>query len=447
MQVIDQYRVRKSLKFRLVWLTALSTPECATGSDRTMKLKRRSSRSRMAKAALIASVAANQTAAVVELVRALLAEQRTQIQSSDGPGRGYSWYPRRARRRKPLVMNEARLRCDVDEYEDWFTLRPSEFDELFQWMSGPLDTLSPRRLPTRERLALTLHHLRTCAPGKRIARAWGIGKSTALKDIHDIMLLLMENTHLEAEVSWPSQSERDAEVRRVADRYPTLAGAFVAVDGTKRAAAQCGRTFDRSLHKHDYDKHKHHGRHILVVCMLSTGRIVWLDCNAGNRNESNQWREYELSLQERDTYWSETVLPANNAGRERDYVVQQTAIADSAYKCPVNALAGAPAFLIPRADLSHLEEVRCVVEQAIGRVGNSWRAASDKAGAWHMVGNGGIQGTGSMQGMAMSQVYFIVAARLTTMMQSRRKTWTRDPESFEYTDPNSIKLAVALGQL
>ena len=134
-------------------------------------------------------------------------------------------------------------------------------------------------------------------------------------------------------------------------------------------------------------------------------------------------------------------------GRERDCVVKQTAIADSAYKCPVNALAGAPDFLIPRADLSHLEEVRCVVEQTIGRVGNSWRAASDKAGAWHMVGNGGIQGTGSMQGMAMSQVYFIVAARLTTMMQSRRKTWTRDPESFEYTDPNSIKLAVALGQL
>ena len=81
------------------------------------------------------------------------------------------------------------------------------------------------------------------------------------------------------------------------------------------------------------------------------------------------------------------------------------------------------------------------------KVGNSWKAASDKAGPWWMVGNGGIEGMGSTQGMAMSQVYFIVAARLTAMMQSRRKTWTRDPESFEWTDPNSIKLAVAIGQL
>ena len=398
------------------------------------------------KAALIAALAADQTPALVELVRAVLAEQRSAL--VDGPGRGYSWYPQREKKRKRLILNESRLREDADEYEEWFTLTPLEFDELFRWMSASLDTLPPRRLPTRERLALTLHHLRVRATGKEIARAWGIGKSTALKDIHDIMLLLMENRWLKAEVAWPSQSERDAEVRLVADRYPELTGAFVAVDGTKRAAAQCGRTFDRNLHKHDYDRHKHHGRHVLVVCMLSTGKIVWLDCNAGNRNENNQWREYELSLQEHGTYWSETTLPANvKAGRDRDCIVQQTAIADSAYKCAVNSLAGAPGFLIPRAGLSHLEYVRCVVEQAIGRVGNSWRAASDKAGPWHIVGNGGIKGTGSMQGMAMSQVYFIVAARLTTMMQSRRKTWTRDPESFEYTDENSIKLAVALGQL
>ena len=398
----------------------------------------------------IAALASNadQTAATVLLVRALVAEDRAH--APDGIGRGYSFYPMQKRSRQPLQYHEARLQDHPDEFEEWFTLTPTEFNELFQWMEPELDKLPSRRLPTRERLALTLHHLRTHCTGKAIARLWGIGKSTARKDIIDIMLLLYQNRALEAEVSWPSQSERDAEVICVANRYPQLAGAFVAVDGTKRAAAHCGRTFDKSLHKHDYDCHKHHGRHILVVCMISTGRIVWLECNAGNRNENNQYMEYELSVQEHGRYWGETTLPANaSAGREQPCTLSQTAIADSAYKCAVNSMPGAPAFLIPRANHAgaHLEDARCVVEQVIGRVGNSWKAASDKAGPWHMVGNGGKKGEGSMRGMAMSQVYFIVAARLTAMMQSRRKTWTRDPESFEWTDPLSIKLAVALEQL
>jgi len=391
--------------------------------------------------------ATDRTAATVLLMRALLAEDRQH--KPDGIGRGYSFYPMQERRRRTLQFHEARLQEHPDEFEEWFTLTPSEFNELFQWVQPELDALPSRRLPTRERLALTLHHLRTSCTGKAIARLWGIGKSTARKDINDIMLLLGNNPLLEAEVSWPDTSARDAEVIRVADRYPGLVGAFVAVDGTKRAAAQCGRTFDKNLHKHDYDKHKHHGRHILVVCMISTGKIVWLECNAGNRNENNQYMEYELSVQEHGRYWGETTLPANAAvGRPR-CTLSQTAIADSAYKCPVNSMPGAPAFLIPRANFAgaHLEDARCVVEQVIGRVGNSWKAASDKAGPWHMVGNGGKKGEGSMRGMAMSQVYFIVAARLTAMMQSRRKTWTRDPESFEWTDPLSIKLAVALGQL
>ena len=414
----------------------------------------RRSRHRQTKASVIAAATAaaatsEQTAATVLLVRALLAEDRA-CRDRDRIGRGYSFYPMRSRSRHALSFHESRLQTNPDEYEEWFTLTPAEFNELFGWLEPELDALPSRRLPTRERLALTLHHLRTRCTGRAIARLWGIGKSSARADINDIMLLLCRSRALEAEVQWPTAAERDMEVIRVADRYPELAGAFVAVDGTKRAAAQCGRTFDKTLHKHDYDSHKHHGRHILVVCLISTGRIVWLECNAGNRNENNQYQEYELSFQEHGRYWSETTLPANAAvGRAHPCTLSQTAIADAAYKCAVNSMPGAPAFLIPRANHAgaHLEDARCVVEQVIGRIGNSWKAASDKAGPWHMVGNGGKKGEGSMRGMAMSQVYFIVAARLTAMMQSRRKTWTRDPESFEWTDPHSIKLAVALGQL
>ena len=128
-------------------------------------------------------------------------------------------------------------------------------------------------------------------------------------------------------------------------------------------------------------------------------------------------------------------------------LVAQTAIADSAYRLPVNSSAEAPLFLIPRKDLVHLESVRAVVEQVIGRVGNSWKLVSDKAGPWHLVGNGGVKGCGSMRGMALSQMYFLVAARLTTMMQERRSAYTRDPETFEWTDPSNVKLATAIGHL
>eukprot|EP01043_Picozoa_sp_COSAG02_P095624 COSAG02_NODE_31970_length_524_cov_0.969412_1_plen_74_part_10 len=53
------------------------------------------------------------------------------------------------------------IHTSPDEFEEWFTLTPSEFNELFQWVQPELDALPSRRLPTRERLALTLHHLRT----------------------------------------------------------------------------------------------------------------------------------------------------------------------------------------------------------------------------------------------------------------------------------------------
>ena len=249
------------------------------------------------RAALLAMVAqpAN-AAALVSLVRALCAEERACAKLTIG--RGYSFYLQKPRTRQPLQCHAANRLGNSDKFEEMFTLTPVEFTELFCWMKPALSQLPARRLPLMERLALTLHHLRTRATVKAVAGLWGIGKSTASKDIHDIMLLLFQNACLQNEVSWPSQSERDAEVIRVADRYPHLAGGFVAVDGTKRAAAQCGRTFDKELHKHDFDRHKKHGRHILVVCMLSTGRIVHLDCAAGNRNECHQYGNYELSLQE-----------------------------------------------------------------------------------------------------------------------------------------------------
>ena len=392
----------------------------------------------------IATAQASMTYATVMLARASCAQLRAE--KLDGPGRGYSFYPRKQKTRRPLRHHATMLRSDPDEFERWFTLMPAEFDELFAWVRAELAALPARRLPTIERLAMCLYHLRTARPSQHIARLWGVGKSTVRTDIADIMLILDASPALAAEVSWPEPDERDAEVIRVARRYPQLSGAFVAVDGTKRAADHCGRTFDGELHKIDYDSHKGHGRHVLVVCMLSTGKIVWLGCNQGNRNECNQYPEYELSRL--SGYWTHTTLPVDaSAGRTEERLVAQTAIADSAYRLPVNSSAGAPLFLIPRKDLVHLESVRAVVEQVIGRVGNSWKLVSDKAGPWHLVGNGGVKGCGSMRGMALSQMYFLVAARLTTMMQERRSAYTRDPETFEWTDPSNVKLATAIGPL
>ena len=62
-------------------------------------------------------------------------------------------------------------------------------------------------------------------------------------------MILDASPALAVEVSWPEPDERDAEVIRVARRYPQLSGdTFVAVDGTKRVADHCGRTFDGELH-------------------------------------------------------------------------------------------------------------------------------------------------------------------------------------------------------
>ena len=80
--------------------------------------------------------ATDRTAATVLLMRALLAEDRQH--KPDGIGRGYSFYPMQERRRRTLQFHEARLQEHPDEFEEWFTLTPSEFNELFQWVQPEL---------------------------------------------------------------------------------------------------------------------------------------------------------------------------------------------------------------------------------------------------------------------------------------------------------------------
>eukprot|EP01046_Picozoa_sp_COSAG06_P061266 COSAG06_NODE_13368_length_1264_cov_1.179399_2_plen_105_part_00 len=98
------------------------------------------------------------------------------------------------------------LRSDPDEFEQWFTLMPAEFDELFAWVRAELAALPAWRLPTIERLAMCLYHLRTARPSQHIARLWGVGKSTVWTDIADIMLILDAGRHLQRRSAGPSRT-------------------------------------------------------------------------------------------------------------------------------------------------------------------------------------------------------------------------------------------------
>ena len=110
---------------------------------------------------------------------------------------------------------------------------------------------------------------------------------------------------------------------------------------------------------------------------------------------------------------------------------------DSAYLIPVCNAYGAPRFYAPdhsdplSAELNECaESCRSIVEIQIGRIGGMFAIASDDAGPWSYVGNGGRKGEGSELGMARSADYFMVCARLTALTQSMRGTYPRKPEDF-----------------
>ena len=116
---------------------------------------------------------------------------------------------------------------------------------------------------------------------------------------------------------------------------------------------------------------------------------------------------------------------------------------------------GAPKWYHPKkndplnAELNRNAEVcRCVVEWQFGRIGTMFNLASDDAGPWHHVGNGGHHHEqdpfASDRGMAKGVMYFEVCARLTAMTQRMRDSYPRKPHQFLTGKYEEWELAHAL---
>ena len=218
-----------------------------------------------------------------------------------------------------------------------------------QW---PLTTCE--RAQTKQRF-VTLQHLQPLNAflladlalrrrAMQIAAWFGCGHTSANDDIDDVVNVIFDDPETINEIAWPTQAEGDLIVLQVADYAPNLAGVMVAGDAKKRATNQRGRTFDRDLHKVDYDGTNHclhdpclhdpclhdpyrgfycmpfqlrcrihppsccagnkgHGRQMFLCCTVDTGRMCYLDANYGGRGESYNYHEYDISRQRHRTYW------------------------------------------------------------------------------------------------------------------------------------------------
>ena len=170
---------------------------------------------------------------------------------------------------------------------------------------------------------------------------------------------------LQAEISFPGQAQGDAIVEKVAAwsvrtmrgacsvdanrprSQPNLSGAMTVLDGKKLSANFCGRSYDRDLHKRDYEDNKGHGRHFLLACSPVNGQMQYLDANFGNRHEAYNYPEYDLCRQLNRQYWLRTQLAADpSVGRAVARWVDWTGIGDSAYNLPVHNGWGAPRFYV-----------------------------------------------------------------------------------------------------
>ena len=360
-------------------------------------------------------------------------------------GRGYTrqvraWDHRRLPGYAGIRDRVAEFHARPEEFKQLFGLLPAEFDHVFAGAQAELDKLPRHKHTLRNRLAMAL---RRCRKGKHItmtelATWFGVGSTIASEDVHAVMDVLFEDQTLKDEVRWPSVDEIDQMVQQMADWAPNLAGVWCAADVKKRLAHIRGRTFNFQLHKVDYDGNKGHGRHIFIVVCVTNCRIVYLDSNFGARHEAYAYREYDISRELNQRYWRTTRLPINRLrGRPTEIDVHQNGVTDSAYDIEVCNAHGAPHFVCPDHSNEvmevlneNLEQARCGVEVQIGRVGNQWPIASDDAGPWSFVGNGGKAGEGSELGMARSVRYFIVCARLTALTQRMRDTYPRKPEEF-----------------
>jgi hypothetical protein len=132
------------------------------------------------------------------------------------PGRGYSKRPRRAPHTEAVGYTGApdkvgELRSDPYQFQREFGLTVEEFDCLLvdHGAGAQIEAELPRRIMTTEnRLAMFLRQLRTRDGVWKNAAWFGIGNTTASKDINDIGDALYCNPRLRDEIGWPSPRPR-----------------------------------------------------------------------------------------------------------------------------------------------------------------------------------------------------------------------------------------------
>ena len=372
-----------------------------------------------------------------------------------GPGRGYSEWERAPDRIFTPVDRVAQYRVHPERFRKKFSLLPEEFDLLFNRVHAALQNLPRRKLDQRNRLAMALRYMRTGHNQEEIGEWFGCGHSCANDDIDDVVAVIFNDPATTAEISWPTQAAGDDIVKKVAAWRPNLSGALVTGDAKKRGTNVRGRTYDTDLHKLDYDSNKGHGRQFFLCCEIPTGRMCYLDSNFGGRGESYCYQEYDVCQQLQQQYWSRTLLDADpNIGRDQAQYVSWTGIGDAMYTFAVHNGLGAAIWYHPKHDDARNKELnrsaeiaRSCVEHQFGRIGKMWKVASDDAGPWHHVGNGGHYREGSDWGMEKSVMYYTVCARLTAMTQRMRGTYPRQPDEFFRDEFTEEELSMALARI
>ena len=384
----------------------------------------------------------------------MLELQRRVDEAHVGPGRGYSEWPRAPDRVFTPVDRVSQYRVHSFRFREKFSLYPDEFDVLFGRVQNELSNLPERTLDLPNRLAQALRYMRTKDNQAAVGEWFGCCSTCSNDDIDDVVSVIFNDAATMAEISWPTQAAGDKIVTKVAKWRPNLSGSLVVGDAKKRACNVRGRTYDHDLHKLDYDQ-KGHGRQVFLCCEIDTGRMCYFDANYGGRSEAYNYQEYDLCMQTQQQYWNRTTLdPDPDLGRNAAVVVDWTGIGDAAYTFAVHNGFGAPIWYHPKhsdpanAELNRCAEIaRAVAEHQFGRIGEMWKIASDDAGPWHHVGNGGHHRGGSDWGMEKSVMYYTVCARLTAMTQRMRGSYPRDPEKFFRDEFTAAELSTALARI
>eukprot|EP01047_Picozoa_sp_COSAG01_P012698 COSAG01_NODE_579_length_15238_cov_10.570183_11_plen_260_part_01 len=181
-------------------------------------------------------------------------------EDDEGPGRGYSEWDRAPNRLFIPQDRVSEFYSHPERFQAQFTLRPDEFDVQFLRIQAALIVTRPHcKIDPRNRFGMALHFCKTKMSMERVGQWFGCGKSLAAEIIQETMKILSVDPGLTSEIAWPGvvggppKADFDDDVVRVAMVWPNLAGLGVVGDVKKKLGNLRGNTFDRDMHKIDYD--------------------------------------------------------------------------------------------------------------------------------------------------------------------------------------------------